>query len=257
MDTTIEGMMQSSSIKEIAAALAKFIAQVKQPAKNAKNPHFGNRYADLNAVIETASQPLADNGLSFMQTTRFSEGTLVLRTVVMHTSGEWVAGEYPVLPVKPDPQGYGSAMTYARRYSLSAALGLAADDDDDGNAGSGKPATASSSSSVKPPAVKTSAPAVKPAPPAKPVVAVAKPTPTASALAGDDLEDLDAAQAAATAADGNPSDFVVTIGKNNGKKLAEVSRKAIEWYANELSPTNDDGLKLQAAAKAFLALQPA
>ena len=88
---------------------------------------------------ESARKALAENGLAVTQTTDVGEsGEMVMLTTLMHTSGEWIGGVYPIRPTQNTPQGMGSAITYARRYSLSALLGLTADDDDDGNAASGK-----------------------------------------------------------------------------------------------------------------------
>jgi hypothetical protein len=81
--------------------------------------------------------PLSKNGLSVIQTTAQAETGVLVETTLAHSSGEWVAGVLHVKPVKDDPQGLGSAITYARRYALSAMVGVAPEDDD-GNAASGK-----------------------------------------------------------------------------------------------------------------------
>ena len=112
-------------------------------AKNAVNPHFKSKYADLPAVLDVIDDPLADHGLSAVQTTEEAgePPRLVLRTWIADAdSGERVGPEtvLPVLCVRPnDPQALGSAITYARRYALVTLLGLAPEDDD-GNAGSGR-----------------------------------------------------------------------------------------------------------------------
>lgn len=122
--------MQSESTNDLSAALAKAQAAMTAATFNRINPHFKNRYADLAAVIDAIREPLATNGLSFTQTTEIREGGFVLVTTLRHASGQWVASEYP-LPVGAKPQELGSALTYARRYSLSAIACIAADDDDD------------------------------------------------------------------------------------------------------------------------------
>ena len=105
------------------------------------NPHFRSRYATLTAVWDACRKPLSDNGLAVVQAFRVDEnGMLLLVTKLVHTSGEWMVSEYPVTPQKNDPQGFGSAVTYARRYTLSSLVGVVADDDDDGNAASGQQA---------------------------------------------------------------------------------------------------------------------
>ncbi|MFA4871290.1 MAG: ERF family protein [Pedobacter sp.] len=129
-------MRQSESIKEIATALARAQGQIEGARKDANNPFFHNDYADLSSVWDACRQPLSDNGLSVSQTTDISEGQLVLNTTLLHSSGEWIEGIYPINPIKNDPQGYGSAITYARRYTLSAIVGVAPKDDD-GNVASG------------------------------------------------------------------------------------------------------------------------
>lgn len=131
---TVQGMM-SPSIKEIAGALAKAQAKIKPAAKDAENPHFRAKYADLASVWEACREALTENGLSVVQTTLPAEHRVRLVTTLLHTSGEWIRGELIMTPTKPDPQGMGSALTYARRYALAAMVGVAPDDDD-GNAAS-------------------------------------------------------------------------------------------------------------------------
>lgn len=126
--------IQSQSIKEITAALVKFQSQLRPVVKDHVNPHFKSRYADLSDCWATVREPLAANGLAVIQATTIRDGQTVMVTTLAHTSGEWFRGEYPVTPIKSDPQSLASAHTYARRYSLTAILGLTAtDDDDDGN----------------------------------------------------------------------------------------------------------------------------
>ena len=124
-------MKTSESIKELAAALAKAQGQFIHAKKDADNPFFKSRYATLASVLDAAKQPLSDNGLSVVQVIDSAEGEgMFLETILMHSSGEWMSGKYPIKPVKPDPQSIGSACTYARRYAFSAITGIAADDDD-------------------------------------------------------------------------------------------------------------------------------
>jgi hypothetical protein len=129
-------MCKSESIKEIATALSKAQGAFDHAKKDVKNEFFKSRYADLASVIDAAKGPLADNGLSVVQVVDMSEsGDLYLETILMHVSGEFISGRYPIKPMKADPQATGSAITYARRYAFSAITGIAADDDD-GNAAS-------------------------------------------------------------------------------------------------------------------------
>jgi hypothetical protein len=124
------------NVKELATALAKAQAQIKSAMKDSVNPHFKSKYADLSAVWEACREPLTKNGLSVIQTTDFDSGEVWLRTVLLHSSGEQLEGRYPLRPIKQDPQGFGSAITYARRYCLAALVGVVADEDDDGNSAS-------------------------------------------------------------------------------------------------------------------------
>lgn len=129
--------MKSETIGALAKALAKAQSAIKPAAKGAENPFFKSSYADLPAIAKACRDELAKNDLAYSQITSYEAETVVLETILMHSSGEWLSGTYPVKPVKNDPQGMGSAMTYARRYALAAMVGVVADDeDDDGNAAS-------------------------------------------------------------------------------------------------------------------------
>lgn len=134
-------MKRSESIKEIATALAKAQGEMESAKKDMKNPFFGSKYSDLASVIEAIKKPFSDNGLSYSQFPLSNEKQEVgMETIIMHSSGEWMMGEPLFLPVnKNDAQGYGSAMTYAKRYSLQAAVGLSSEDDDGNEATKGKP----------------------------------------------------------------------------------------------------------------------
>lgn len=122
--------MQSETTAELSTALAKAQAGMKAATFNRTNPHYKNRYADLASVLDAIRKPLADNGLSVTQTTEIRDGGFVLLTTLRHATGQWVSSEYP-LPTAAKPQELGSALTYARRYSLSAIACIAADEDDD------------------------------------------------------------------------------------------------------------------------------
>ena len=128
-------MNKSESIKELATALAKAQGQIKGAVKDSANPFFKSKYADLASVVEAIRNAFAANGLSYIQSVEPSDKDEVrVETTILHSSGEWIGCGVLALPVsKVDAQGYGSALTYARRYSLSAATGVAPEDDD-GNA---------------------------------------------------------------------------------------------------------------------------
>lgn len=132
-------MEKSESIKELATALAKAQGEFSGAAKDSINPHFRSRYADLESVVSAIKPVLTKHGLSFIQVSHDTQSSAAIETLIMHSSGEWISAGVVSVPVsKNDAQGYGSAMTYARRYSLSAAFGIAPEDDD-GNAASKAP----------------------------------------------------------------------------------------------------------------------
>lgn len=134
-------MKTSESIKQLSAALLKAQRSIKFASKDAKNPHFKSTYADLPAVIDAIKPALNDAGLVFLQTFSPSEaGFIAVTTRLMHETGEWIEDTATVPLPKSDPQGYGSAATYARRYSLAAITGLYQDDDDGNAASNTKPA---------------------------------------------------------------------------------------------------------------------
>jgi len=143
--------MQTENTNELAAALAKAQGAMEAAKFDKVNPHFKNKYASLAAVVDAIRKPLADNALSYTQTTAIRDGGFVLVTTLRHASGQWVASEYP-LPVDVKPQELGSALTYARRYSLSAIACIAADEDDDAE-GARKDGQTNSKPPVKPAAV--------------------------------------------------------------------------------------------------------
>jgi hypothetical protein len=129
-------MNTSESINKLSAALLKAQKAITFAAKDAVNPHFRSKYADLPTVIDAIKPALNEAGVVFLQLPTPSDpGTLALTTRLMHESGEWIESTAVTPLQKNDPQGYGSAMTYLRRYSLAAAVGLY-QDDDDGNAAS-------------------------------------------------------------------------------------------------------------------------
>jgi hypothetical protein len=122
--------------KNIASALVKAQKAFGPALKTSTNPHFRSRYADLSACVEAVIGGLNDNGIALIQQTHDSESGVCVETLFLHESGESLsAGKLHVPASKQDAQGYGSALTYARRYSLMAACGIAPEDDD-GNAAS-------------------------------------------------------------------------------------------------------------------------
>ena len=124
-------MKKSESIATLASALNKFQSAVDGAKKSSENPFHKNKYADLAEIWRTIREPLTANGLSVTQLTEETDGnTISVETVLLHNSGEWLSGTITMKPTKVDPQGIGSAITYARRYGLSAILGIHQEDDD-------------------------------------------------------------------------------------------------------------------------------
>jgi hypothetical protein len=135
-------MRTSEQIADLAAALAKAQAKIEGAVKDKENPGFrGAKYADLGAVWDAIRAPLTDNGLSVTQWLRSTETGVEVETLLLHATGQYMADVFAVPVGKRDAQGYGSAATYARRYALMAAVGIAPVDDD-GNAAVGPPAFA-------------------------------------------------------------------------------------------------------------------
>ena len=131
--------METSETKaELFKAFANFKKKLKQPLKDANNPFFKSKYVPLENVVQVVDEAMIDTGLSYTQgIADLEEGYLRVDTIVLHESGEYmVIKGSKVKPVKNDPQSAGSAITYARRYSLSTAFGIASDPDDDGNGAS-------------------------------------------------------------------------------------------------------------------------
>lgn len=131
MDTPIQA--------KIASAFVKAQKAFGPALKSSTNPHFRSRYADLSACVEAVIDALNANGIALMQKTYECKEGVMVETVFVHESGEVMeSGMLHVPAVKHDAQGFGSALTYARRYSLMAACGIAPEDDD-GNAASRRP----------------------------------------------------------------------------------------------------------------------
>lgn len=124
-------MNKSDSIAKLAAAMVKAQTQVGIAIKNAVNPHLKNRYADLGAVWDAIAPAMKEYGLAAVQMPAPSDdGRLHLETMLLHESGEWMSSIMVMPLAKQDPQGYGAALTYARRYALAALMGVTQDDDD-------------------------------------------------------------------------------------------------------------------------------
>lgn len=124
----------SESIAQIAKALSQFQLEVTNPANTATNPYYKSKYAPLSEVLNEVRPLLGKYGLAVIQNS-YNEGEKVsVTTLLIHESGEWIeADPIEMKPEKSTPQGVGAVITYGRRYTLSAVLGISSEEDDDGN----------------------------------------------------------------------------------------------------------------------------
>lgn len=126
-------MNKSDGIQELAAALVAAHAEISGVAKSAANPFFKSKYAPLDAVVESVKPPLLKHGIVIVQGVQEAEDGVAIETMLLHKSGQWLSSTLRLPASKQDAQGYGSAITYGRRYGLMAICGVPAEDDD-GNA---------------------------------------------------------------------------------------------------------------------------
>jgi hypothetical protein len=125
-------MRTSEHINELATALAKAQAEMKNAKLNKINPHFKSRYADLAEIRDTVTPALSKNGIAVVHGMERAETGIDVVTRLIHASGQWVESRFPIAMDKP--QAMASGITYGRRYNLSAIANISADDDDDANA---------------------------------------------------------------------------------------------------------------------------
>lgn len=126
-------MNMSDDINELAAALSKAQGEILDATKGAENPYFKSKYADLAAVRSVIREPMAKHGLSLVQLPKTVDGGVEVETMLLHSSGQYIKSCLFMPAAKGDAHGIGSAITYARRYSIMSILSLATEDDD-GNA---------------------------------------------------------------------------------------------------------------------------
>lgn len=158
---------QSDNIGELAAALAKAQGEVGTVTKDSANPFYKNSYASLAAVWEATRPILSKHQLSVVQMPSHDEAGYYVETQLMHSSGQWIRSRTYMKPVKDDPQGIGSLISYARRYALQAVT-MICPDDDDGEVAMGRTAPQKPVESSKP-APKVETPKVKAVKPTEPV----------------------------------------------------------------------------------------
>jgi hypothetical protein len=205
-------MEKSESITELTKALIKVQESLKPAVRDKNNPFLKTKYADLSGVWDVCRNLLQQNKLAVAQVGGIDVGGSYLETILAHESGEWISGKYPLKPVKADdPQALGSALTYARRYTLAAILGIVTEDDDAEGAMGRK-------------AEIRQKPAVKPAQPASPVGAVKKP------VTAEQLKKLEIFQKA-----GKNIKNLVDAHKWKVAKLSNLSFEQAETLIKELT----------------------
>lgn len=132
--------MQSENLDKLFKGMNVFRSQLKQPVKDAKNPFFKSNYVTLEGVQNAIDAGIKGTGLAYTQIVKNDDnGNVGVETIITHESGQYLTtGVLALRPEKATPQGYGSTITYAKRYQLASAFGVSSDVDDDGNAGSFK-----------------------------------------------------------------------------------------------------------------------
>jgi hypothetical protein len=126
-------MQKSEQLNELAKAMSAVQLELRPASKDANNPFFKSKYADLNSVWNACRDLLGKHGLAVIQGNSVGlDGTVIVETILTHSSGQWIQSELALPLAKTDPQGVGSAITYGRRYGLAAIIGIVADEDDDG-----------------------------------------------------------------------------------------------------------------------------
>jgi hypothetical protein len=125
---------KSEQINELSTALSLAQFEMGNAAKDSKNPFFNSKYADLAEIINTVKASFGNHGLSYSQHPSYNNGDVLLTTIIMHKSGQWMSSCMSMPVVKKDPQGVGSAVTYCRRYSLASICGITQEDDDGNDA---------------------------------------------------------------------------------------------------------------------------
>ena len=141
-------MKTSDAINELAAALAKAQGEIQNPVKNRVNPHFKSRYADIADGLDVIRPTLSKHAIAFVQATELVDDMVILRTRMIHSSGQWLESTYPVGRFVKH-QELGASLTYAKRQALFSIVGVAGDDDDDGNSATASPGARKTSNAIK------------------------------------------------------------------------------------------------------------
>lgn len=192
-------------MNEIAVALSKAQAEFKPAKFDSSNPHFRSRYASLNAIVDAIREPLAKHGIAYTHLVGADEVGSFVETRLIHSSGQFLSSKMRLVVDKNTMQAFGSAITYARRFTLSALCGVVADEDDDGNA-------------VSIPAPKA---AHTPAP--KPIEAPRAPVQAPQMAYGGE---------------GVPPSYIIPFGPYEGKEIASVPLDELVNYATKIFNDN-------------------
>jgi hypothetical protein len=223
-------MDESPTLGALASALSKAQGEMRVALKDSKNPHLGSSYADLSSVWAACRKPLADNGLALLQPVTTTADGVIVETLLVHSSGEFLRRRLAMrIEVKVSREGksqpwtwaFGSAVSYARRYSLASMLGIATGDDDDGAAAIDH----------------TSAPA-----------------PVQQPASGSRTAKVREQLAAKQAREQGPA--VVPFGKHKGKPIGELTIAELDWYSAKARESVADPAKdkFRAKEEAWLAV---
>lgn len=215
-------IMKSDEIGELAKALSAAQSTLEGAVKDAANPFFKSRYATLESVWEAARGPLTKNGLAVSQTTDVdAEGPVVI-TWLLHQSGQWLAGQTPIISSKPDAQSMGAAISYARRFGLAAIVGVVQSDDDGHHATGRAP--------IDPPRTQVKS---------ESVTHITYPSPTFNQSKQDIAPPLwEGMEEVLAPQEEDPSrkvagDYKCRFGKHSGKMIREIPMEYLNWLENE------------------------
>lgn len=245
-------MSENAGVPELTKALVKAQAVMSAASKSSTNPHFGSKYADLSSIIEAVRKPLTDNGLAFVQLLTSNQDGVTVTTRLLHVSGESIEASCWMPVVQKTPQGYGSAGTYCKRYSLSALVGVASEDDD-GNAGSGSGKTAPAPAGVA--ALKHAATAPKASPSRPRLNDMVKDGPPEPPPHGEEDEPMpEDVHHIAAGVPNHDRTLTFAYGNKKGVALAELDDASIAFYRSGCAKTLADPAKARFHAKETLNL---
>jgi hypothetical protein len=216
--------LQSEKVDLVSKALIQAWDKIKTAKKHAENPFFHSKYADLGAVVEACKGALISSDLVPSQSTTLIEGKIVLVTTLYHSSGQWLRGYLSVNPVKNDPQAIGSALTYARRYALSAMVGLTTEEDDDGESAMGRVPQRQSYKE-------------KPDPRDEIPFEEAVPAESSHTTYGN----AEKSNGNAPTSDSDWRGVQIHFGKNKGHRLGTLDPKSLSWYITKWEPRPYNG----------------